>query len=127
MRPLRRILIVEDNVDAAESLREVLELRHHSVEVAHSGTAGVEKARAFRPDFVLCDVGLPGMDGYGVARAIRADPALGSVTLVALTGYAGPYDVALARAAGFGHHLSKPASLEQLDAILSGDGGAPPE
>jgi len=68
---------------------------------------------------VLCDVGLPGMDGYGVARAMRSNPALGSVILVALTGYAGPEDVAKSKAAGFDHHVAKPPNLEQLDSILA--------
>ena len=71
--PSRRVLVIEDNADAAETLREMLEMWGHEVAVARDGRAGVEKARAFRPDVVLCDIGLPVMDGYEVARAIRAD------------------------------------------------------
>jgi two-component system CheB/CheR fusion protein len=118
----RRVLLVEDNVDAAETLREVLELEGHVVEVAYSGPAGIDKARHFRPEVVLCDIGLPGMDGYDVARRLRAEPALGDVVLVALTGYAGPDDVARSLEAGFDHHLAKPPSLDQLGLVLSGAG-----
>jgi two-component system CheB/CheR fusion protein len=115
----RRVLLIDDNVDSAESLREVLELGEHTVEVASSGAEGLEKAMAFMPDVVLCDIGLPGMDGYEVARAMRAEPALKSVALVALTGYAGPEDVARAREAGFEHHMAKPPSMETLELILA--------
>ena len=83
--PSRRVLVIEDNADAAETLREMLEMWGHEVAVARDGRAGVEKARAFRPDVVLCDIGLPVMDGYEVARAIRADPELASTFLVAVT------------------------------------------
>ena len=82
----RRVLIIEDNIDAASSLREVLELGEHQVAVAHNGTDGLAKAREFRPQVVLCDIGLPGMDGYEVARAFRADETLRRTFLVALTG-----------------------------------------
>jgi two-component system CheB/CheR fusion protein len=113
------VLIVEDNVDAAESLREALGFDGHEVEVAHAGPEGLEKARAFAPHLVLCDIGLPGMDGYAVARAIRADPALDRVLLVALSGYTQPEDVARARAAGFDAHLAKPLDFEALEQALA--------
>lgn len=115
---LRRILIIEDNVDAADSLREALELGGHIVVVAYDGPGGIEKARALRPDVVLCDIGLPGMDGHAVARAMRADQELSRVMLVALTGYAGPEDVAKAREAGFDAHLAKPPNMEALERVL---------
>jgi two-component system CheB/CheR fusion protein len=114
----RRVLVVEDNVDAAESLREVLEMGRHVVEVAHDGAQGTALARTFQPDVVLCDIGLPGMDGYEVARTFRADPHLREVKLVALTGYAQPEDIARARAAGFDAHVAKPPSIERLEEIL---------
>jgi PAS domain S-box-containing protein len=117
----RRVLVIEDSIDGAESLRTLFELGGHAVEVAHSGFEGIEKARAFHPDLVLCDIGLPGMDGYAVARQMRDDPDLQSVVLVALTGYAAPEDVAKSRAAGFDHHLAKPPSIPRLQQILSGD------
>jgi PAS domain S-box-containing protein len=115
----RRVLVIEDNVDAAETLRDVLEMEGHTVEVAYAGDAGLERALAFRPDAVLCDIGLPEMDGYEVARALRADPGIGRrTTLVALTGYARREDIAKARAAGFDAHLAKPPTLEQIAELL---------
>jgi signal transduction histidine kinase/ActR/RegA family two-component response regulator len=124
----RRILVIEDNADAAESLREVLELNDHTVEVAFTGPEGLEKAHSFMPDVVLCDIGLPGMDGYEVARMMRRAQSLRGTKLVALTGYAAPEDVAKARDAGFDVHLAKPPSAEKIERVLSGsdDGGDQP-
>jgi two-component system CheB/CheR fusion protein len=116
----RRVLVVEDNLDAAETLRELLVAWGHEAEIAHDGPEGVEKARAFLPDVVLCDIGLPGMNGYEVGRAIRADPALASTFLVALTGYASADDQRRAAEAGFDRHLAKPPSIEQIQGVLSG-------
>jgi two-component system CheB/CheR fusion protein len=115
----RRILIIEDNVDAANSLREALELSDHRVEVANDGRSGIAKALTFRPDVVLCDIGLPELDGYSVVRCIRAEPMLQSVFAVALTGYTMPEDLTRAREAGFDEHLAKPATLEMLHQVLA--------
>jgi two-component system CheB/CheR fusion protein len=115
----RRVLVVEDNVDAAESLKEALELTDHDVELAFSGPEGIERARALRPDVVLCDIGLPGLNGFEVAKAIRADPALESTTLVALSGYALPEDVDRAKAAGFDLHVAKPPDLGALERSIA--------
>jgi two-component system CheB/CheR fusion protein len=115
----RRVLVIEDNLDAAETLKEVLELRGHVVEIARSGPEGLEKARALLPELVLCDIGLPEMDGFDVARALRADPALRSTALVALTGYAAPADLERATEAGFDRHLAKPVNLEELERVMS--------
>jgi PAS domain S-box-containing protein len=123
--PRRRVLVIEDNVDAAQSLREVLELRDNTVEVAFTGIEGLERARVFHPEVVLCDIGLPGMDGYEVARALRAEPTLGGVAIVALTGYAAPEDIDRSRAAGFDRLVAKPASMEKLDQILASLPGQP--
>jgi PAS domain S-box-containing protein len=120
----RRVLLVEDNIDAAETMRDVLELDSHTVEVAPDGEAGVRMAHDFRPDVLLCDLGLPGISGYDVARAIKRDPALQSTLLVAVSGYAAPSDVAQARAAGFDHHLAKPVGLERLRAVIASATGA---
>jgi two-component system CheB/CheR fusion protein len=117
--PRHRVLVVEDNHDAAETLREMLLLWDHDVEVAHDGKVGVERARAFHPDVVLCDIGLPGMDGYAVARALRADPAVSSAYLVAVTGYASPEDARRAAGAGFDLHLGKPVPIEVLEEVLA--------
>jgi PAS domain S-box-containing protein len=119
LSPRRRVLVIEDNRDAASSLCEALELGGHHVAVAHDGYAGLAKARTFRPEAVLCDIGLPGLDGYEVARAVRADEVLASVFLVALTGYALPEDSQRAQAAGFDCHIAKPPSLERLEALLA--------
>jgi PAS domain S-box-containing protein len=114
----RRVLIIEDNVDAADSLREVLEFGGHLVEVAYNGLDGVAKARHFRPDIVLCDIGLPGMDGYEVARAFRADETLKDAFLVALSGYALPEDLQRAWEAGFDKHIAKPPTIEKIEDLL---------
>jgi PAS domain S-box-containing protein len=115
----RRVLIIEDNRDAADSLREVLEFGAHVVEVAYNGPDGLHRAREFQPEIVLCDIGLPGMDGYAVARAFRADEALKDAFLVALSGYALPDDLQRAAEAGFERHLAKPSSLEKLEELLA--------
>jgi PAS domain S-box-containing protein len=120
----RRVLIIEDNVDAADSLRDVLGFGEHDVEVAYNGPQGIAKAKEFRPDVVFCDIGLPSMDGFEVARAFRADEALKGVFLVALSGYALPEDVARAQAAGFDRHLAKPTSLEKLEEVLESRPGS---
>jgi two-component system CheB/CheR fusion protein len=116
--PRRRVLVIEDNTDAADTLRDLLIMWGHDVQVAYDGRQGVDTARAFRPELVLCDIGLPAMDGYEVARAIRADPALTSALLVALTGYATPEDRQRAAAAGFHRHLAKPVAIEHLEDVL---------
>jgi signal transduction histidine kinase/ActR/RegA family two-component response regulator len=115
----QRVLIIEDNRDAADSLCEVLDLLNHSAMVAYSGDEGLEKVRALRPDVILCDIGLPGMDGHEVARAIRADATLSATTLVALTGYASPEDLAKSQEAGFDFHLAKPPSIEAIEQVLA--------
>jgi PAS domain S-box-containing protein len=115
----RRVLVIEDNPDAAETLQEMLGMWGHEVAVAHDGGAGVDEARAFRPDVVLCDIGLPVMDGYQVARAIRADPEIASTFLVAVTGYALPDDQRRAADAGFDRHLGKPVPIEVMEEVLA--------
>jgi CheY-like chemotaxis protein len=114
-----QVLIVEDNVDAAESLLRLLRLYGHQVEVAHTGSAGVAAAARVRPDVVLCDVGLPGeLDGHGVARALRADPEQAGATLIALSGYGQEEDQRKARQAGFDRHLTKPVDPQALVRLL---------
>jgi PAS domain S-box-containing protein len=115
----RRVLVVDDNVDAAETLRDLLDLAGHEVAVAHDGEAAVERARALRPEIVFCDIGLPKLDGYGVARAIRADPGVRGAYLVALTGYALPDDLRRAVEAGFDEHLAKPPPLAAIEAAVA--------
>lgn len=117
-RPLR-IVIIEDNVDAAELLQALLQTMSHEVHVAYEGTTGLELIERLRPDVVLSDIGLPGiLDGYGVARATRADPSLQGTYLVALSGYGQLDDRRMAAAAGFDAHLVKPVDYETLCCIL---------
>ncbi len=118
-----RVLVIEDNVDAAETLHDLLELFGYRVAVAHSGPAGIETARTFRPRVVLCDIGLPGMDGYAVARQLREEPAVAGARLIALTGYGRPEDRRAVQDAGFDTHLVKPLKPDELSRVLT----APPE
>lgn len=115
----RRILLIEDNVDAAVTLDAALSMEGHVVEMAHRGTDGVALAEAFRPDVVLCDLGLPDIDGYTVARRLRGNPQLRAAVLIAVTGYAAERDRTRAQASGFDHHLAKPVTVERLTEILS--------
>jgi signal transduction histidine kinase/ActR/RegA family two-component response regulator len=121
----RRILVVEDNVDAAATLRDFLELSGHEVETANSGTDGVQAAREFHPEVVLCDLGLPGMDGYQVAAALRRDPETASAKLIAVTGYGREEDRRKSKEAGFDLHLTKPVDPVQLRILLQNEGTRP--
>ncbi len=116
----RRVLVIEDNADAAESLQMLLEISGFEVATAADGSAGLATARRFRPDVVLCDIGLPGgLDGYAVARELRADPALQPVHLIALTGYGQAEDRRRAYAEGFDLHLTKPVDPVALKDLLT--------
>lgn len=118
-RPLC-VLIIEDNRDAAESLKMLLGLSGHDVAVAHSGQTGLALARQLRPDVVLCDLGLPRMDGFAVARMLRQDPDTATAQLFALTGHTGQEDRRRSREAGFDQFLIKPIELTELDRLLAG-------
>jgi two-component system CheB/CheR fusion protein len=115
----RRVLIIEDQPDTAASLQSLLTLKGHEVRTESDGAAGLALARTFDPDVVLCDLGLPVMDGFSVARAIRTDPALRDCRLVAITGYARPEDIVRSHSAGFDSHLAKPVTLAELEAELA--------
>ena len=115
----RRVLLIEDNRDVAETLCTILQLEGHSVEVEHDGPSGIRRARELRPDIVLCDLGLPGASGYDVARELRRDEALRKTALVALSGYAAAEDVARAHSAGFDQHLAKPVELDRLRDLVA--------
>jgi CheY-like chemotaxis protein/anti-sigma regulatory factor (Ser/Thr protein kinase) len=114
----RRILVVEDNPDAAATMRDFLELSGHEVELADSGKAGVQAAREFHPEVVLCDIGLPGMSGFEVAAELRRDPATRSAKLIAVTGYGRDEDRRKSKEAGFDMHLTKPVDPAQLRDLL---------
>jgi signal transduction histidine kinase/DNA-binding response OmpR family regulator len=119
--PKHRVLIVDDNRDAAHTAARLLKLAGHDVRTAYTGATGLEVARTFRPGVILCDIGLPGgMSGYDVARAVRQDAQLASAYLIAVTGYGREEDHREARAAGFALHLTKPVDCEKLYEILAG-------
>jgi CheY-like chemotaxis protein len=121
----RRVLVIEDNVDTAATLRDFLELSGFEVAIAFSGGEGVETAGLFHPDIVLCDLGLPGMNGFEVAGALRRDPVTAAARLIALTGYGGDEDRRRSHEAGFELHLTKPVDPGLLRRLLSaGAGGA---
>jgi signal transduction histidine kinase/CheY-like chemotaxis protein len=117
--PSRRLLVVDDNVDAAESLADWLELTGHEVRTAHDGPAALEAAHAYQPEVVLLDLGLPRMDGYEVARRLRESLAAKNVVLVALTGYGREEDRHRSREAGFDYHLVKPVDVGGLQQLLA--------
>jgi PAS domain S-box-containing protein len=110
----RRILLVEDNRDAADSLADLLRIFGYEVRVAYSGTEGVEAAHLFLPEIVLCDIGLPGLDGYEVARRLRQDAGTAAARLIAITGYGTDSDREKTRDAGFDRHLVKPVDPDHL-------------
>jgi CheY-like chemotaxis protein len=112
------MLIVDDNALLAESFARLMRYEGHDVETAGDGAAGVQAARAFRPEVVFLDLGLPDMDGYEVARRLRSDPELEKVLIVAVTGYGQPADKRDAHRAGFEHHLVKPIQLDDVERIL---------
>jgi PAS domain S-box-containing protein len=115
----RRILLVEDNRDAAESMRVLLTLHGHQVQVASNGLAALEAADSFQPEIVLCDIGLSGgLDGYEVARSLRLDPTQRNTLLIALTGYGQEDDQRRARDAGFDWYIIKPVDFEELQRVL---------
>ena len=120
-----RVLLVEDNVDAADALAMLLELMGHGVDVAHDGLAALEAMERARPDVMLVDIGLPGIDGFELARRVRAGQGDSRMLLVALTGYGRDEDRARTRAAGFDHHLTKPVEIAALEELLAQRGVAP--
>jgi CheY-like chemotaxis protein len=116
--PPRRILVVDDNQDGAEMLGSLLALDGHTVETVNSGPEALARLGEFRPDVVLLDIGLPGLDGYEVARRIRADTQWSGVQLVAMTGYGQEGDRDRSRAAGFAAHLVKPVEYPALRRVI---------
>jgi PAS domain S-box-containing protein len=116
----RHILIIEDNALAARSMQLFLELVGHRVKVARTGSKGIEAAEQSQPEVVLCDIGLPELDGYAVARHLRKRAGLKDTYLVAISGYGQEADQQRARDAGFDLHMTKPINPDQLDAIIAG-------
>jgi len=116
----RRVLVVDDNVDGAESLAMILKVWGHTVRLSHDGPAALEEARRFQPEVVLMDIGLPGMSGLEVARQLRQQPEFAQTLLVAMTGYSQEADRRRSKTAGFDHHFVKPVELESLQVIVAG-------
>ncbi len=114
----QRILVVDDNVDAAESLGTMLAYSGHDVRVAHGGREALSTARDFSPTVMILDLGMPEMDGYAVARAVRSDPRFASTRLIALSGYGQPDDRRRTADVGFDEHLVKPVEHDVLNAAL---------
>jgi CheY-like chemotaxis protein len=120
----RRVLVVDDNVDAAESSAFLLRFSGHEVEVAHDGEAALKAVRDFRPEVVLLDIGLPGLSGYEVARELRSRPENEGLILAAVTGYGHDDDRRRSREAGFDYHLTKPLDPDTLTAFVDSPGAS---
>jgi CheY-like chemotaxis protein len=114
-----RVLVVDDNVDAAESLAMLVGLQGHEVRVAHDGYSALEQVTDFRADVVLLDIGLVGLDGYEVARRLRRQSSAENLLLIAVTGYGRPEDRFRSREAGFDYHLVKPVDPDRLCRLLA--------
>jgi CheY-like chemotaxis protein len=115
---VRRVLVVDDNLDVTQTIAELLRMIGHEVHVAHDGPSALAEATRANPDVVLLDLGLPGMSGFDVARKLREMPGGKEIVIVAVTGWGQPDDLARTQEAGFDHHLVKPAGLVALREIL---------
>jgi len=114
-----KVLIVDDNVDSAQTSLWMLDLMGHKATVAHEGLTALEMAHEIKPDVVLLDIGMPGMDGYEVCRQLRQMPEMKNKTVIAQTGWGQESDRQKAFAAGFDHHITKPVSLDLLTQLLA--------
>jgi PAS domain S-box-containing protein len=115
----RRLLVVDDNVDGAETMAMLLGLFGHTVKTVHTGPEALKAARVFQPSVMFLDIGLPGMSGYEVAQQLRSDSNRNRLVLVALTGWGSDGDRRRAQSAGFDHHLTKPVGMEKLQSLLA--------
>jgi CheY-like chemotaxis protein/anti-sigma regulatory factor (Ser/Thr protein kinase) len=116
--PALRVLVVEDNVDAAESLAILLRMFGHQPHVVHTGMAGLDAASTYQPNVILLDIGLPGMDGYEVARRLRQQPASKDVPVIAMSGYSMTEESTSVRGSSFDQYLVKPVEPEKLQEVL---------
>ena len=117
--PSRRVLVVDDSVTTAESMAALLQLKGHELRVANDGPTAVEIAAKFRPEVVLLDIGMAGMNGYQVAKQLKQLPGLEQTVLVAITGYGQEEDRRSSREAGFDHHLVKPTHISVVEELLN--------
>lgn len=116
--PKRRLLVVDDNRDAAESMSMLLEMWGHEVAFAYDGPSAIQTAEQWRPEAVFLDIGLPGMDGYEVAERLRELPQARDAVLIAITGYGQEDDRVRSRRAGIDHHLVKPVAPDALRSLI---------
>jgi CheY-like chemotaxis protein len=123
--PRCRVLVVDDNVDSADSLTAVVRMFGHDAETAYDGLTAVEKAIELVPDLILMDISLPKLSGYEAAARIRSSPACAHIVLVALTGWGGEEDKRDALQAGFTHHFIKPVDFPALKRLLAATSAAP--
>lgn len=114
-----KILMIDDNQDFAEIMCELMEMLGHEASFATKGSEGIVKAKQFQPDVIICDIGLPEMNGYEVAQLIRSDHGLKDIFLIALSGYTSQDDHARSMAAGFDRHLAKPVDIDIIENILA--------
>jgi CheY-like chemotaxis protein len=121
----RRILVVDDNLDAAVMLSRLLVLLGHEVQIARDGNSAILLARSMRPEFVVLDIGLPGADGFQVAEMLRRDPGIDGAKIIAVTGRGSAEDVQRAREAGIDQYLLKPVDLPFLESLFGNAGAAP--
>lgn len=119
---LRRILVVDDNFDSAQSMAMLIGMDGHEVQTAYNGQAALELARNFRPEVMLIDLCMPGVDGYQLAQKLRELPWARTITLVALTGWCQAEDQERARSLGFSHYLVKPVAPDEVLALINGLG-----
>jgi CheY-like chemotaxis protein len=115
----RRLLVVDDNVDGAETIAMLLRLFRHTVKTVHTGPDALKAARTFQPSVMFLDIGLPGMSGYEVAQQLRSDSSMNGLILVALTGWGSEEDRRQAQSVGFDYHLTKPVGMEELQSLLA--------
>ena len=118
-RQSSRVLVVDDNLDNVRGLSRLLKLLGHDVQVAHDGKAAIEVARAHRPEIVLLDIGLPGMDGYEVVKRLRTEECCKDSLIIAVSGYGQPEDLRRSQEAGFDHHLVKPVDYDALMTLFA--------
>lgn len=114
-----KILMIDDNKDLTDIMCELISLLGHKTISASSGIEGILKAKEFHPDVILCDIGLPGMNGYEIAESIRGDIDLKDIYLIALSGYAGDEALNCSRKAGFNMHLCKPVDISTIEKVLT--------
>jgi CheY-like chemotaxis protein len=114
-----KVLIVDDNVDVAQTIGWMMETLGHDYRMVHEGKLAVQTAQDYRPDAILLDIGMPGMDGYAVCRALREQPLFDDTVIIAQTGWGHTQARATPGESGFNHHLVKPVAMDRLEELLA--------